>query len=235
MLCLYRVLGEESYEVSHLLTTANSYYRRSSQHGIRMELMERQAQRLQHPLHTVWLPRQPSMKTYADTMKDAFRRLRDQGVKTVLYGDIFLEDLRAYRERQLNEVDLQVGFPLWQEPTDELALAFIDAGFRAIVVCVEEQLGREYVGRPFDRAFLRSLPEGVDPCGERGEFHTFVYDGPLFAHPVSVKRGEVVHRTYEPSGSSVKDSSTPSDSGTGSSETGFWYCDLIPAEEGGDL
>lgn len=197
-----------------------------------MELVEQQAQHLGFPLHTVWLPKNPSMDIYDRCMKEALDPFVQQGIKMALFGDIFLEDVRVYREQQLADLGMDGMFPLWQQSTEDLARTFIEAGFRAVVVCVDDQrLGRDFVGRPFDRAFLEALPDSVDPCGEHGEFHTFVYDGPTFSEPVAIERGEVVYRTYKASGSQNRDSPCPA-SGEEATESGFWYCDLLPANTG---
>lgn len=228
-LCLHRVCAAGTPRVAALLTTASEQYGRSGQHGVRMELVERQAQQLGLPLHTVWLSQDPSMDAYNRRMKEALACFAARGIETALFGDVFLEDIRAYREQKLAELGMSGRFPLWQQPTEELARAFIEAGFRAVVVCVDaQQLSRDFVGRPFDRAFLEALPNTVDPCGEHGEFHTFVYDGPLFSEPIAIERGEVVHRTYEASAPQDEDSPCPA-SGEDPDEYGFWYCDLLPA------
>lgn len=229
-LCLHHIREVGAPRVAALLTTASEQYGRSGQHGVRMDLVERQAQRLGLPLRTVYLPENPSMEAYDRCMKEALSPFVKRGVETALFGDIFLEDIRAYRERRLAEVGMKGEFPLWQQPTEKLARTFIEEGFRAVVVCVDEQqLGREFVGRPFDHTFLEALPDTVDPCGEHGEFHTFVYDGPLFSKPVAIERGEVVYRTYD-AHDPDQSSPCPSDE-KGPVEFGHWYCDLLPASK----
>ncbi|MFB6098322.1 MAG: hypothetical protein ABEK84_04275, partial [Salinibacter sp.] len=227
-LCLHRALAAGTHGVAGLLTTASERYGRSSQHGVRMELLQRQAQRVGLPLQTAWLPPEPSMDAYDRCMKDALTSVANQGVDTVLFGDIFLEDLRSLRERRLAEVGMTGAYPLWQRSTEELARAFLAAGFRAVVVCASEKhLGREFVGHPFDQVFLEALPDEVDPCGEHGEFHTFVYDGPIFSEPIAVERGDVVYRTYDAQGQQDENSPCPT-TAEDAEESGFWYCDLLP-------
>ncbi len=226
-LCLHQVRKNGQFRVTGLLTTASTQYGRSSQHGVRVDLIERQAQRLGLPLEIAWLPEDPSMDAYDRCMEDALTSFRRRGVETALFGDIFLEDIRAYREQRLAELGMTGRFPLWQQSTDTLARTFIEAGYRAVVVCVDaQQLGRDWVGRPYDHSFLEALPDAVDPCGEHGEFHTFVYDGPPFSAPIAVERGEVVHRTYE---ASPQDEDSPCPAGGEDAGAGYWYCDLLPA------
>jgi len=224
-LCLHRARSTQRVSIEALITTASERFGRSSQHGVRMELVERQAQHLALPLHTVWLPSTPTMEAYGERMREALVPLVDRGLETAVFGDIFLDDIRAYREEQLTEIGMVGQFPLWHESTDALARTFLDMGFQAVVVCVsDEHLGREFVGRPFDRAFLQALPDSVDPCGENGAFHTFVYDGPPFSEPVPIERGNVVRRTYDaPDGAN----GSPCPSQTQKRATpGFWFCDL---------
>ncbi|WP_261990264.1 diphthine--ammonia ligase [Hymenobacter sp. BT188] len=216
-LALYYALRAPSYQVSHLLTSINAHYQRVSMHGVRVALLEAQAQRIGLPLATLALPESPSMEEYERLMHDALAPLQAQGVSQAIFGDIYLEDLRAYREQQLARVGLGGVFPLWQRPVADLLREFLDLGFQAVVVCVNEQhLDASFCGRLLDADFLRDLPPGVDPCGENGEYHSFVFDAPYFSSPIPFVRGEIVRRTYP--------SPTP-----GTPEAGFWYCDLLPA------
>lgn len=231
-LCLYKILRNRDYEIRWLLTTVNAEYQRISMHGVRVELLERQAASLDLPLIKVEMPRALSMRTYDVTMSGVLNALSAQGAEASIFGDIFLEDLRRYREERLAEVDLRGVFPLWRISTDLLAREFIDLGFKAIVVCVNDRhLDRSFVGREIDADFLNDLPEGVDPCGEYGEFHSFVVDGPIFNRPIDVTTGEVVHRKYELPAAEDDDSSydCDRDSRDSHSDSGFWYCDLLPA------
>lgn len=228
MMCLYRLSGADASGVEGLFITASEQYGRSSQHGVRMGLVEKQAQRLDLPLHTVWLPRDLSMDAYDRHMEEALEEMRARGITRAVYGDVFLEQVRTDRERRLARVGMRGQFPLWQQSTETLARSFVDAGFRAVVVCVSaQQLPPDFVGRPFDHAFLEDLPDSVDPCGEHGEFHTFVYDGPLFSESVSITRGEVVYRTYDTGGRQAE--ASPCSVHTANTmEPGVWYCDLLP-------
>jgi uncharacterized protein (TIGR00290 family) len=232
-ICLQKILQSGDYDIHCLFTTLNARYNRISQHGVRSVLLEQQAGQIGIPLKTLMLPDTPTMEAYDRTMKVALTKLRQQGVTVSIFGDIFLEDLREYRESRLAELGLKGAFPLWKRPTDELAESFISDGFRAVLVCVDERyLGNEYAGREYDKSLLNDLPDGVDPCGENGEFHTFVYDGPIFSRPVLFNRGDIVYRTYTPPDQSDQeedDNGYECRSGhERMPETGFWFCDLIP-------
>ncbi len=192
-------------------------------HGLRRELMEVQLSAIGIPYSTVELPENPSMEEYNNAMETTVIKLKNKGFTTAAFGDIFLEDLRKYREEKLATVSIKALFPLWKKDTHLLSKSFIEAGFKAIVVCCSAQLLNEsFIGRIYDADFIESLPADVDPCGENGEFHTFCFDGPLFSHPVKFTKGEVIKRTYKnPSTCKNNDTTTPS-------EIGFWYCDLLP-------
>ncbi|WP_246455781.1 adenine nucleotide alpha hydrolase [Hymenobacter citatus] len=217
-LALYHLLRNNYYQVTHLLTNVNAHYGRVSMHGVRVELLEAQAQRLALPLHQVRLPESPSMSEYEQHMQAALQELQAQGTLHVAFGDIFLEDLRAYREQQLTRLAMQALFPLWQRPATELLHEYLTLGFRAVVVCVNEAyLDRSFCGRLLDADFLRDLPAGVDPCGENGEYHTFLFDAPYFPHPIPFQRGDIVRRTYPaPVGEAPL--------------SAFWYCDILLGE-----
>jgi uncharacterized protein (TIGR00290 family) len=223
-LALYHTLHDPRYQVAHLLTNVNAHYQRVSMHGVRVELLEAQAQRIGLPLTQLQLPEMPSMADYDAALLATLAGLQQQGVSHAVYGDIFLEDLRAYREHQLARVPLQGVFPLWRRGSTELLHEFWDLGFQAIVVCVNDRhLDASFCGRLLDRNFVRDLPPGVDPCGENGEYHSFVFDAPYFSHPIDVVRGELVRRTYQPPAGN--------EGGRGADDpfaAGFWYCDLLP-------
>lgn len=231
-LALYKALESGQYAIQTLLTTLSEPHQRISMHGVRDELLDRQTASLGLPCRKLFLPEMPSMDVYEQLMAATFGELRGQGVTAGLFGDIFLEDLRAYRETQLAAAGLAAGFPLWGVPTGALVREFLGLGFRAITTCVDAKcLDRSFVGRVVDEQFLRDLPAHVDPCGENGEFHTFVYDGPLFRQPVAFERGEVVYRTYAPPPAPA--AAAPAGVGGGNRadpspfDTGFWYCDLF--------
>ena len=224
-LALYHALRNPNYRVAHLLTSVNAHYERVSMHGVRVALLEAQASRIGLPLHQLRLPEMPSMPDYDQALLASLTALRQLGVTTAVYGDIFLEDLRAYREAQLVRAGLRGEFPLWQRAGGELLREFWALGFQAIVVCVNDRyLDASFCGRLLDEEFVRDLPPGVDPCGENGEYHSFVFDAPYFSAPIAFTTGELVRRTYAPPASSVA-SPGPDDPFA----AGFWYCDLLPA------
>src|SRR5260370_13339100 len=181
--------------VTALLTTVTEGYERISMHGVRRALLLRQAKAVGLPLQEVRIPPQCINATYEARMCEALRSQKENGVCRVAFGDIFLQDLREYRERNLAKVEMNAIFPIWKRDTRELAQDFCAMGFRAIAVCIDsKKLSREFAGRELDEAFFRDLPAGVDPCGENGEFHTFVYDGPIFSNAIAIERSEVVER-----------------------------------------
>jgi uncharacterized protein (TIGR00290 family) len=196
-LALHELRRCGEYEVVALLTTVAEEYRRISHHGVREELLERQAEAVGVPLEKVYLPSGKSACTnevYEKIMGDVMAKFCGMGVKTVAFGDLFLEDLRAWRETNLAKAGMRGIFPLWKRDTTELSREIIAMGFKAYLSCVEGKVGPGFVGRAFDADLLRDLPREVDPCGEYGEFHSFVYDGPIFSRPVTVRVGEVVIR-----------------------------------------
>lgn len=200
------------FAVSSLLTTVTEGYERISMHGVRRELLLRQAEYIGLPLREVRIPPQCVNPVYESRMEAALREQLAQGVRRVAFGDIFLEDLRRYRENNLRKVEMEAIFPIWMRETHQLARAFRELGFRAVAVCIDGKvLGKEFAGRELDEAFFRDLPEHVDPCGENGEFHTFVYDGPIFSKRVEFRTGDVVERDS------------------------FYFCDLLPVEQTGGV
>jgi uncharacterized protein (TIGR00290 family) len=207
-MALHALLQREDVRVTALLTTVTEGYERISMHGVRRELLERQAESIGLPLHEVRIPPQCVNPIYEARMEEALRVHYDQGVRKAAFGDIFLEDLRAYREKNLARIGMTALFPIWKRDTRELIRAFHVAGFRAMAACVDGKiLCREFAGRELDESFFMDLPPGADPCGENGEFHTFVFDGPIFRHAIPVHAGEVVERDS------------------------FIYCDLLPKEK----
>ncbi|MDE2928503.1 MAG: diphthine--ammonia ligase [Acidobacteriota bacterium] len=194
-LALWEIRRAQTYVVETLLTTVNAEYDRVSMHGVRRELLREQADAIGIPMTEVPVPRVCTNAVYEREMGAAFARLAAAGIRRVAFGDIFLEDLRTYREEQLAASKLECFFPLWKQDTGKLARRFIQGGFKAVLVCVNlKVLDSTFAGRRFDEALLSDLPPGVDPCGENGEFHTFVYDGPVFRRSVRVSTGEVVQR-----------------------------------------
>jgi len=206
-LALYELLKDPAYRVQALLTTVTREYDRVSMHGIRRALLEEQARALGLPLEEVFIAAHGSNEDYEAAMAAALARYKEAGVTLVAFGDIFLEDVRAYRERNLARAGLGALFPLWKRDTRQLAHSLTHLGFRAVTTCVDTHaLDARFAGRTIDEQFLAELPDSVDPCGENGEYHSFVSAGPIFRHPVAYTVGETVLR-----------------------EGRFAYCDLIPA------
>ncbi|HVH66487.1 MAG TPA: diphthine--ammonia ligase [Gemmatimonadales bacterium] len=196
-LALQEIRGDPRYRVAALVTTVTAQYDRISMHGVRRTLLRQQAESLGLPLEEVLISPGASNDEYEANMSTALAtlRLRISGLDSVVFGDLFLADIRAYRERMLRRIGMRGLFPLWQRDTRALAGEFVRLAYRAVLVCVDAaQLGREFAGREFDAELLRDLPPGVDPCGENGEFHTFVYAGPGLRQPVRHERGAVVLR-----------------------------------------
>lgn len=205
-LALYELQKFDNCDISALLTTVTADYGRVSMHGVRNALLERQAEALGFSLEKVCVKSSQSNNEYEAKMKDALISYRRKGVSAVAFGDIFLEDLRKYREKNLSRLGLKGIFPLWKRNTSELARRFIELGFKAVIACVDSRfLDKNFTGRIFDKHFLSELPSGVDPCGENGEFHSFVFGGPIFQKAISYKKGKIILR-----------------------ENRFYYCDLIP-------
>lgn len=194
-LALHKLKENKEWEVARLLTTANRTYDRSSMHGVRMSLFEQQAASIGLPLDIVWLDPEDGGEGYATKMTKALKAYKEDGLQTIAFGDLYLEDVRAYREKMNTTIGLYSFFPVWGIPTKDFAQEFIEKGFKAIVVCVDTtQLSASFCGREFNQQFLEELPEGVDWCAEKGEFHTFCYDGPIFDSPIAFSIGEQVLR-----------------------------------------
>ena len=211
-LALHYVLHETGFDIRYLLTTVNEAYNRVSMHGVRESLLIAQADSLGIPLYQVRLPESPDMKAYEEEMNRHLIFLKGEGITHSIFGDLFLEDLKTYRETKLAEIDMKAIFPLWKRDTTEILNEFIALGYKTIVVAAKEGL-EDFCGRIIDETFIADLPEGIDPCGENGEFHTFVFDGPIFKRAIGFTLGEKVLKTY------------PSPVGDGT--TGYWYIDLV--------
>ena len=192
---LHVLRQKPEFEVVGLLTTVNDAYRRVAMHGVRVELLEAQAAALELPLWKVPIPSPCSNQQYELALKSAVHRAAKQNITAIAFGDLFLDDIRRYREDFFRQTELSPLFPIWGTPTPELARDMIDAGLCARLTCVDpKQLPGSFAGRNFDRQLLSDLPKGVDPCGERGEFHTFAYGGPMFRRPLRIRSGELVER-----------------------------------------
>ena len=222
-LCLYKALQSRQYDIRYLLTSVNAAHNRISMHGVKRELLEAQANALAIPLQTIELPEQPGMKEYEQNMLQKVNELKTQGCTHAIFGDIFLEDLKVYRENKLKEVGIKCAFPLWKIDTTELLKEFLALGFKTIIVCVNEKyLDKSFCGRIIDESFLTDLPGNVDPCGENGEFHTYCFDGPIYKEAIAFTKGEIVYRKYE----APKNIDDNCHTDSTANEYGFYFCDL---------
>jgi len=221
-LALWKIVQEKKFRIEYLLTSINSFHNRISMHGVRRELLEAQATALNTPLTTIELPEQPSMTEYETAMLQKVNWLRGKGITHSIFGDIFLEDLKNYREEKLAAAGIECIFPIWEKDTKELIREFIFVGFKAIIVCINEKfLDKSFCGRIIDESFCNDLPSTVDMCGENGEFHTFVYDGPIFNKPISFKKGEIVYKEY------LAPKDTDDSVSAFRKNYGFYFCDLL--------
>lgn len=197
-MALYLLQQSGSYKVQSLLTSLSEAYGRISMHGVREAVLERQAMHLQLPLQKIYLPENADMDTYNRIMGAAVSEIKAAAIYTLAFGDIFLEDLKAYREKQLEAAGMKAVFPLWKRDTAQLVKEVEEVGIRAMIVCVNNRyLDQSFLGRYIDSRLLADLPAGVDPCGENGEYHSLVVDAPYFSGgPLPVKAGEMVYREY---------------------------------------
>jgi uncharacterized protein (TIGR00290 family) len=195
-MALHALLKSGRYDVVSLLTTVCEQNERISHHGVRVALLKQQAEAIGINLHELYLPgANCSMEDYEAAMEKVMLEYKEKGILTVAFGDIFLQDLREYRQRNLTKVGMRAIFPIWHRDTAEIVRTFIDLGFRAYLTCVDsEKLGKTFAGRQIDADLIRDLPNRVDPCGENGEFHSYVYDGPIFRNPINLSVGKVVMR-----------------------------------------
>ena len=206
VLSLYQIVKAEKFEISALLTVFTEDYDRVSMHGIRRIMLEKQVEYLGHSLEKIFIPKDASDKEYKSQMVNTLKKYLLNGIRSIIFGDIFLEDVRKYREENLSKIGMTALFPLWKKDTFQLAKEFIKLGFKSVITCVDSEiLSKEFVGKLFDEKFLSALPSNVDPMGENGEFHSFVYDGPLFKRRVKFELGDIVLRDGR-----------------------FYFCDLIP-------
>lgn len=220
-LALYRILESGQFEIGTLFTSINSDNQRVSMHGVNKTLLEKQSVSLNLPLEILELPGNLTMDEYNQLFQVKIDELKMKNMNTAIFGDIFLEDVKAYRIKQLSQAGLDYSFPLWGRSTSDIINEFLSLGFKTVVTCVDGScLDESFVGRVIDRDFIKDLPEGVDICGENGEFHTFVFDGPIFSYPIDFVLGEKKSIEFPIS----------------EKETGFknvkksyqyWYCDLL--------
>ena len=205
-LALYEIQRDPNYKIAALLTTITEDYDRVSMHGVRRTLLEQQAKSLGYALENVLISKESSQERYDSAMLDILTKYKKRGVTSVIFGDIFLEDVRAYREKNLSKIGMKGIFPLWKKDTRERASSFIELGFKTIITCIDsEVLDKKFIGRAFNEQFLSELPSNIDPCGENGEFHSFVYDGPIFQNSIPYNIGKTCLR-----------------------DNRFYYCDIIP-------
>lgn len=220
-LALYKVLQSGEWDVRYLLCTLNGNHRRISMHGVREELVDAQAASIGIPLIKVFTY-EASNAEYEQQMEAALLQARSEGIEHVIFGDIFLEDLRVYRENNLAKVGMTAVFPLWKKDTTALVHEFLDLGFKTVTCCVNDALlGEEHVGELIDKKFLNSLPATVDPCGENGEFHTFCFDGPIFKETVTFTKGEKIYKPL------ILQDGDNTICNSENKTKGFWYCELI--------
>jgi len=206
---LYELQKTQRYDISALLTTVTKDYERISMHGVSRILLEQQADSLGFPLEKIFISKNSSREEYETSMREVLTKYKEIGVSSVVFGDIFLESVKQYREDNLKKVGMKGIFPLWGKDTVKLARTFIEVGFKAVVTCVDSHmLDKKFIGRIYDKQFLCELHPDTDPCGENGEFHSFVYDGPLFRERISFTIGDIVLR-----------------------DNRFYYCDLIPIQK----
>ena len=227
-LALNRILRDGRYEVATLLTTCNEHYQRVSMHGVRLELLEQQAAAIGLPLEKVLVSQRSSNEEYQQKMSDCLLAYKSRGVTACAFGDIFLEDLKQWREENLAKVGFRGIFPIWKIDTRELIREFFALNFGTVICCANDAyLDETAVGRNIDPEFIASLPAEVDPCGENGEFHSFAFAGPVFKQPVKFKVGEKVYRPVELTHPPDANSSYVGPPGPRCTK-GFWFCDLVP-------
>jgi uncharacterized protein (TIGR00290 family) len=203
----YHLLASHKYEITALLTTVTEEFDRISMHGVRRELLEQQAESLGIPLHMMMIPKDCTNEVYEARMRETLAHFKTQGITKIAFGDLFLEDVKQYRDERLAQVGMSGLYPIWMRDTDELVRTFIGLGFKALLACVDtEAIDASFAGREIDHALLADLPDSADPCGEYGEYHSFVYAGPIFKQAIACRAGAAVRRTPR-----------------------FNYCDIVPA------
>ena len=221
-LALYHCLNNPELNIKYLVTTVNDAVNRISMHGVREELLIKQAESIGIPLYQIRLPEMPGMQEYDDTMRRHLKKFRDEGITHSIFGDIFLEDLKKYRDERLAEIGMTGIYPLWKRDTHELINEFLALGFDTVIACTQARL-EKFVGKEITKELIAELPDGVDVCGENGEFHTFAFKGPIFSKPINYKTGEKIFKEYK-APQDADDSCVSADT---PKISGFWYCDLL--------
>ncbi|TCD04216.1 diphthine--ammonia ligase [Pedobacter frigidisoli] len=222
-LALHYALKDPSIEIRYLVTTLTEKYNRVSMHGVREALLIQQAESIGIPLYQIRLGEMPDMKTYDETMGHHLQKFKAGGITHSIFGDIFLEDLRTYRENKLHEIGLEAIFPLWKKDTKLLIQEFLNLNYKTIIVCTQQNL-ETFCGEVITNDLIAKLPLDIDPCGENGEFHTFTFRGPIFKKKIPFEVGDKVFRTYSAPQKIDKIDSSPCSK---SDPLGFWYIDLI--------
>lgn len=213
-LALYHILQQKEFSIEYLLTNLSAEHQRISMHGVSFDLLKQQASSLGFPLETMSIMKDATMEDYGKQVTDKMSFFTKQNINNCVFGDIFLEDLKVYRENQLAPIGISAHFPLWNRPTIDIINEFIDLGFKAKVVSINAKLlDKSFAGRELDKSFIKDLPDNVDVCGENGEFHSFVYDGPIFKNPIPIEVGDIVKKEYKSDENSEWDNA-------------FWYADL---------
>jgi uncharacterized protein (TIGR00290 family) len=216
-LALYHCLNDKDIEIKYLLTSLSERHKRISMHGVRKALLQLQAENIGIELKEIYLPELASLEIHNGIMKKAFEEFKEKGIEYSIFGDIFLEDLKKYREDRLAEVRMKGLFPLWKRSSTDILKEFVELGFKTVIVCINEKyLDKSFAGRIIDKDFLNDLPGNVDPCGENGEFHTFVFDGPIFKKKIDYELGDLVYREYK-----------ADDGNINNHDTKFWYRDIL--------
>ncbi|CAM1333705.1 diphthine--ammonia ligase [Tenacibaculum aestuariivivum] len=228
---LYKILQQKEYQIEKLITNVNEDYQRVSMHGLHENLLDAQAKSIAIPLEKIYFPADVTMDLYNEKMKAKTDELKLLGFNNAIFGDIFLEDLKKYRDSKLQEVGITGVYPLWKQDTKTLLREFLALGFKTITVCVNAKLlGEEFVGRIIDEDFINELPDNVDVCGENGEFHTFCFDGPIFKNSIEFEIGEKLLKSYTLNKDDSQNCHTNTKEKVKSYDTSFWYCDLILKE-----
>jgi len=192
---LYKLQQDPEIDLVGLFSTVNSEFSRVAMHATRIQLLHQQAENTGLPIEIIELPYPCTNDEYENRMNSFISKARKSNIECIAFGDLFLEEVRNYREEKLQGTGIKPVFPVWGIPTDTLSREMVSSGLKSIITCVDpKQIPKEFAGRFYDEAFLNDLPDGVDPCGEKGEFHSFVFDGPMFEKPVNISLGDIVHR-----------------------------------------